>query len=488
MADSPKDDSFKSVVPTREKWFDAKWLVFIIFIVVLVVGGIIINNVIGNTTADITGTNTIDVDNGDINTNWHYYGKYDIKLTDSVTITESGTYTVSGTLSDGGIAVNVKNGFVKLVLDNVSITNKSGPAIINYQSQEFVIELVGHSYVADSAYYDNSYDEDIKGAIYSKDDLSFTGNGTLTVKGNYQDGIVGKDDLAFRDGSFNVTAVDDGIRGKDSVHIVDGTFSIDVDKDAIKSTNETDTGKGFVYIEGGDITIDCGDDGIHAEKNLTISGGKIDIVRSYEGLEAPVISINDGDISIVSSDDGLNAASGTGSYDTVREFNRDAGDGSCVISINGGSLYVNAGGDGIDSNGYVYINGGKVVVDGPTNNGNGALDSGLGYIMKGGEAIAVGSSGMAETFGNKSTVNNISLYLSTTQKAGTKIEIKTSNGETILTHTSAKSFSHIAAASSKFENGETYILYINGEKNTEFTIDSATTYVGNGKSNMGPRR
>jgi hypothetical protein len=119
----------------------------------------------------------------------------------------------------------------------------------------------------------------------------------------------------------------------------------------------------------------------------------------------------------------------------------------------------------------VYINGGNVVVDGPTNNGNGALDSGLGFIMNGGTAIAVGSSGMAETFGSSSTVYNVSIYLSTTMSAESKIEFKDSAGETILEHTSAKQFTNIAAASPEFKKGETYSLYINGVEKETFTIN-----------------
>ena len=146
-----------------------------------------------------------------------------------------------------------------------------------------------------------------------------------------------------------------------------------------------------------------------------------------------------------------------------------------ITSIGFGDIYVNAGGDGIDSNGYVYINGGKTIVDGPTNNGNGALDSGISFTVTGGEALAVGSSGMAETFGAKSTVNNISIYLSSVASAGSKIEFKDKSGNVILEHTSAKEFTNIAAASPKFVLGETYILYINDEVVENITINNVTT-------------
>ena len=160
-----------------------------------------------------------------------------------------------------------------------------------------------------------------------------------------------------------------------------------------------------------------------------------------------------------------------------------AGDANCELTFNGGNIYVNASGDGVDSNGYIYFNDGKVVIDGPTNNGNGALDSGLGIIMNGGEVIAVGSNGMAETLGNTSGIYNISVYFANQQAAGTKIEIRNSNDETIIEHTSAKTFAHAAIGSAYFELGETYAIYLNGEKYQDFTINNIVTTVGNSNPN-----
>ena len=301
----------------------------------------------------------------------------------------------------------------------------------------------------------------MKGAIYSKADLTFTGDGSLTLKANYQDGIVSKDDLKFSGGSYNITARDDGIRGKDSVYIADGVFVISASGDGIKSTNNTDSGKGFVLI----------------------AGGEIDIEKSYEGIEAKKIIIDGGKISIFSNDDGINATAAsttTNSRDPMMNTNEN-----CSLIINGGSVYVNAAGDGLDSNGYIYINGGKVAVDGPTNSGNGALDAGLGIVMNGGTAVVVGASGMAESLGTNSSIYNISVFFNSTLAKGTKIEIKNSAGETILEHTAAKTFAHLAAGTAGFEPGETYTIYINGEEYTTFTISDITTTVGNGGYNMG---
>ena len=456
---------------------DKKWLFAGLIMIIVLAAAVIINMGHNNMS---TGTSLLDIDNGDLKINWDRYSTIDIELSESLTLANSGVYHLTGAINDGSILINAgSDGEVKLILDNVSIKNSSGPAINCIAGEDLVVELIGENYLTDASKYSADLDEDVKSAIYSKADLTFEGDGELSVTANYQDGIVGKDDLKFNSGTYHITAADDGIRGKDSVYIVGGTFDIVSRGDGIKSINETDAGKGFVLIENGNIAIAAGDDGIHAAHLLTIQNGNIDIAKSYEGLEAPKIIINNGEISVMASDDGINAG---GSSDNTSN-NPMAGDASCELIFNGGNVYVNASGDGVDSNGYIYFNDGKVVIDGPTNNGNGALDSGIGIIMNGGEVIAVGSSGMAETLGSTSSIYNISIYFTAQQTAGTKIEIRNSNDETILEHTSAKAFSHLSAGSAYFKLGETYTVYLNNEKYQAFTINDITTVVGNSSSN-----
>ncbi len=502
-----------------------------------IVGGIavaalaaaVVINMNQNSSGDIAVVeNTITTDNGDQKINWERYNTYDVALTnESYTITGSGTYHITGSSSQP-IIINAGDGVVRLILDNVTINNSNGPAISCYNADDLVIELVGESTLQDGATYSGDYDEDVTGAIYSKADLTFSGTGTLNLTSNYQDGIVAKDDLKFIAGTYNITATDDGVRGKDSVYIMDGSFTIKSGADAIKSTNETTSGKGFVLIEkgtftlnsgakgvkainsiliyagnftinstddsihsnnyigieGGNFTLTSGDDGIHADKELIVDNGEIAITKSYEGVEAQAITINNGTISVTASDDGFNAGGGADASATNRpgagafDANTD-----CTLTINGGKVYVNSAGDGLDSNGYLIINGGEVAVDGPTNNGNGALDAGVSITQNGGSVIAVGASGMAETLGNNSAVNNVSIYLSSNYAAGTKIDIKDSSGNSIISHTSAKSFNHIAVGDPAFKTGNTYTIYLNGTEYTSFTISSTVTTVGNNNAN-----
>ena len=517
---------------SRNFELDWKWVGTTIVLLGLLIGIAVAINVNhghnGDNAANIAGT--INIDNGDSKINWDRYPSYNVELSSTYTITSSGTYYLTGTLEDGAVIIKADaEAVVKIVLNNVTIKNSSGPAIACYSGDDVVIKLVGENHLEDGSKYDSDWDEDVNGVIYSKSDLSFTGDGTLEIKANYADGIVSKDDLTFRSGVYDITSTDDGIRGKDSVHIVDGNFVISATGDAIKSTNETDTTKGFILIEDGsfDITatgkgvkainsiliyggkfdiestddaihsndyigitdgaikIASGDDGIHADARLIIDGGTIAVSKSYEGLEAQKISINDGEISIISNDDGINAGGGADSSSQNRAgANPFDADENCELIINGGTIYVNAAGDGVDSNGWLYFNGGTVTVDGPTNSGNGALDSGAGIVINGGTVIAVGASGMAETLGSSSSIYNISVYFTSTLAKGTKIEIKNSDNETILSHTAAKTFNHLAAGTSDFKNGETYTIYINGEKYESFTISSITTTVGNGNGNF----
>lgn len=517
---------------TTKKKFDFRVLILFGLVLIVVIVAVILNlNSENHSATKVEGT--ISTDNGDLKINWNRYETFDIELKENLTITKSGIYHLTGTLENGYIAVRLdSDGVVKLILDNVTVANPNGPAIACYSGDDLVIELIGENQLSDGVSYSADFDEDVTGAIYSKADLTFQGEGSLNLAANYQDGIVGKDDVKFNSGTYLITSKDDGIRGKDSVYIVDGSFTINSVADAIKSTNETDAGKGFVLIENGtfdisasakgikainsiliyngdftinsyddaihsnnyvgivdgSIAIKSGDDGIHADKELIIDGGNIKINQSYEGLEAQAITINGGDISVIASDDGMNAGGGADSSANNRQgagaFDADT---NCVLAINGGKVYVNASGDGIDSNGYLYFNGGIVTVDGPTNNGNGALDAGAGIVMNGGTVVAVGASGMAETLGNNSTTYNVSIYFSSVQAAKTAIEIKDSSEKTVISHTSAKTFNHISAGTSSFVPGETYTVYINGTKYQSFTISSIVTTVGNTNLNQNNR-
>ena len=457
-------------------------------VVAAVVGGVAAVGLIGlavglNLGATRTGSDAvieaIITDNGDLKIDWSRFEYFEKVLGgEGLTIGTSGVYHLTGEISDGMVMVNAIDGKVKLILDNVTIKNSAGPAIFCKNADDLVIEVVGDNYLEDGASYAANVDEDATGVIYSKDDLTLTGEGSLTVVAQHKDGIVGKDDLKISSGAYTVTAIDDGVRGTDSVYIAGGTVTITAKGDGIKSTNNATPGKGFVLIEGGEVSISAGESGISAYNSVAVTGGKLNIAKSYEGIEAQSVAVSGGEVAIVASDDGINAGGGTVT-DANGQTTTPKTNPNCVIAVSGGSVYINAAGDGVDSNGYLYFDGGKIVIDGPTSNENGALDAGLAIEMRGGEVIAMGASGEAMSLGSASRVFNVNLYFTSTLPAGTTIEIRDAAGEIVMQHTSAKSFDHLAAGSAGLKFGETYSVWVNGAKTAEFTVtDTVTTLNG----------
>ena len=289
----------------------------------------------------------VDTDDGDLQIDWSLYQIQDCNLSESLTITKEGIYNLTGEINDGLVKIDVDEN-VKLVLNNVSITNSSGPAILVVNAKNVVIELEDGSknYLEDSESYEG-YEEDEIGTIFSHDDLVLQGTGSLEVVANCEDAIVSKDDLKIGSGIYDIKAQDDGIRGKDSVYILGGNFNISVKGDGIKSTNDTDSNKGFIKIENGNFKIDANGDGIQAETNLLIQDGSFDIKTG-------------GGSSNVSTSDTW------GNWGT-KNLNGDAASAKGVkagknILIQSGEFKLDTSDDAIHSNGYVGIKDGNFLV------------------------------------------------------------------------------------------------------------------------------
>lgn len=255
-----------------------------------------------------------------------------------------------------------------------------------------------------------------------------------------------------------------GIKATSNLSIHCGTFVIDSADDALHSN-------GDLAIAGGAYTIATGDDGVHADNAVTISGGMITITQSYEGIEGLTIDITDGEIALVSSDDGLNAAGGNDSSG----FGRFGGDmfGStegAYIHIAGGVIQIDASGDGIDSNGDLTVSGGEVYVCGPTNSGNGALDYSGEAVITGGAVIAVGASGMAQSFGSNSTQGVIMVNAGNGSTGGL-ITLSDSQGTVLLSWEASKSYSSVVISCPGIVQGETYTLTAGGTS-TQIVMDT----------------
>lgn len=384
-----------------------KRLIIVCVLIILIVG-IVITLILNNkdksdnnskTTKSTSSANTVKVDNSDYNYDFSNYEEISVnldELSSDYKITKAALYHFTGK-TNYSIEIDCDD-YIKIILDNVSINStKSSINVVN--SKGVYIELVGNNDLSDST--NNTDDTDA--VIYSSDDLIIEGSGTLNITANYKDGIASKDDLIIKSGTYTISATDDGIRGKDLVLIMDGNFDITSSGDAVKSTNDTESDKGNIKISGGEfvikttngdgisssntieitdgkfnittvlnsnntdasmkgikadnnITIDGGtyiigtvDDGIHADGKLEINDGLLNI-SSAEGLEATYVKINGGDITINAYDDGINATNKSASYDVILEING----GSINIVMEAGDT------DALDSNGNLYINGGKL--------------------------------------------------------------------------------------------------------------------------------
>lgn len=404
-------------------------------------------------------------------------------------ITQAGTYVLRGDF-EGQIQIEAgKEDLVRLVLEGFTGYCEDTSPIYAIQCGKLVLTLAegSENQLSDgSAYVFSSEEEDEPDAvIFSKDDLTINGTGSLTVNGNYSNGIRSKDDLKIISGTIQVTAVKDGIKGKDSLTVKDGQLQITSGQDGLKSNNDSDPEKGYLIIDGGQIQINAGDDAIHSETWLTIHDGEITIEESYEGIEGMKVDINGGTISVISSDDGINAAAAASS-ETEETDSREAerqkmeANPDVYVQIAGGQITINAGADGIDSNGNLYVTGGTTYINGPENRGEGALDYNGSAYISGGFFAAVGSSGMMQTFSADSEQQMLMVYYEEAQAAGTAISLTDEEGNELFSWTPEKTYECLLLSMPELTDGMTCTL-TTGENSQEAAIDGAITQLGEGR-------
>ncbi|WP_423891315.1 carbohydrate-binding domain-containing protein [Corynebacterium argentoratense] len=414
---------------------------------------------------------------------------------DGGTITNAGTYRISG--EQGDVIVDAGDADVVLILDNATIAGQ-----INVVSADKVqVHAVGSSTVTapDSA------------AIYSHADLVLSGDGTVTVhsEGEGADGIASSDDLALYSGTWKVTAADDAFRGKDSASVLGGHLDATAGDDGVRSDVA-------VHLSGGTVNVNAGGDGVHSDVALLIDGGDVTVASSTEGLEAGLLSISDGTVNLTSSDDGINGFGATSVDATTEQEQQEQSEQAAgpqppegmpeppqgmpepprgmpeppqgmqqpqedmqppqqggasggqpgagmeqstgeQIVISGGTVKVNAAGDGIDSNGDLRINGGTVLVFGPSDGANGTFDYAGSFSIDGGTVIGLGSAGMpADPTGG--TQSFISAHLDSSVTGGA-VTIEDSSGTVIATiEAGDKPFALVQYSSDKISAGQSYTV------------------------------
>lgn len=347
--------------------------------------------------------------------------------------------------------------------------------------------------------------------------------------------------ITIENGEYTIDSEDDGIHSNNSITVNAGTVNIASKDDGVHADTE-------LTINNGDIKVSESDEGLEA-KYITINDGNIDITTSDDGINAssgssttldsgnapgagnrPELPTNEngeadtntGNIPEMPANENGEADTNAGNIPEMPanengEVDTNAGnrpempanensenilgnngrmmpgggqggfdesDGSELV-INGGIVHVNAGGDGIDSNGTITINGGEIYVDGPTSGGDGALDYADTCEINGGILVAAGSIGMAIAPTSGSTQYSVNAAFSKTYNGETKVTVKDSSGNEVLTYTPAKNFQSFVFSTDKLKSGETYTIYAGDTQEGTFTVSDITTTVGNVSSGMG---
>lgn len=424
-----------------------------------------------------------------------------VKLTtDILMIHEEGTYVLSGQF-EGQIDVIVyKEEKVHLIFNGFSVTCEKKSPVLCERADKLVITLADgtQNTVTDTG---SGFIEGITpaegrfaGAIHSKVALTVNGNGSLTVKTTYRHGIVSNSNLRIVSGNITVDAVEEGLKGKETLSVRGGTVSVDSVGDGLKVSDDTEEGTGFLAIEGGNITVrtdadgldvidyirivggtlnveskdhafttegsvsiggnaqivldaysgseDSDAKGIKAEREVTVEGGNLQILRSYEGIESKTSSVRfkGGNTSINAANDGVNA--------------------STLIAVENGSLFVSAVGDGLDG-GDIEISGGSTVIQGSVYNDCAPMDtpSEKEIRVTGGFLLAYGSVGVVQYPSEHSAQAVIGTEV--TLEQGMSYTLRDTEGKAVCSFQAFCNAQTLCFSSDALIKGNAYTLYAN---------------------------
>lgn len=279
-----------------------------------------------------------------------------------VIINRAGTYELSGTLANGRIVVNAKGEDVVLILNGVNITCSNSSPLYVYKASTVTLIANGktENVFTDGNDYDFSLDfcdsveSEPNAAIFSKADLILRGTGTITAKGSYSSGIIGKDNLKIVNTTVNVDAANNGINGKDSLTIQNSTVTVNAVNDGLRSTQDKDPTLGYGLFTDSNITVIAGGDGIQIETGLTVENCSMS-VKTGGGSFAE----GDGSQKGIKCNQGyVNFKSGAAYFDCADDAFNVAGN----LSVSGGVINILTGDDALHSDGAINVSGGTTVV------------------------------------------------------------------------------------------------------------------------------
>ena len=361
---------------------------------------------------------------------------------DDVTITDGGVYVLTGTLTDGRVLVNAPGADVTLVLQNTDITCTDSSALYIYKAANVLVYLPDGtaSTLTDGSSYDDSdsfsstADEEPNACLYAKSDLIIAGGGTLTVTGDANNGITGKDTLKIEGAAVNVTAANHGVNGKDCLVLKQANVTVTSGGDALRATNGSDSALGCILIGASMLTLTAGEDGIQAETTLTLfdttgtitSGGgssaSLADDTSAKGIKAGTdITVRSGSYTLDCADDGVHANGNV--TVTGGTFAITTGDDGVhadeTVTITDGTLNIPKCYEGIEGQ-TIDISGGTIDIvssDDGLNAAGGADQSGFGgssdcCITISGGAIRINASGDGIDSNGDLTVSGGEIYVS----------------------------------------------------------------------------
>ena len=379
-----------------------------------------------------------------------------------------------------------------------------------------------------------------KTAISSDGYLEFN-LGKYTIISKYGDAIksspedsdtasLGK--ILINSGTFNIQSYNDAFTAKKNITIVKGTFDIKTENGADSTTFDSDkeSAKGFklsnndtgceIKIYSAEMNLDTADDAFHSKRDLTILKGiykiysgddgvhatfnlvlgekdaptedlDLEILKSYEAIEAMTITIYSGKIVATATDDGINASGDSddsprpgphqGFFRGSKGFNlraRPKGNASYYISIYDGEIYVFCDGDGIDSNGNIFIHGGDIKVFSQGNRDNEPVDHDGNFTLFNGDLLGVGSKGMEYIHAGIKKGNEMYAYYSGAITKGQTLKIKDENNNVIKEGEITKDINYIFFSSLKLNKNCNFYVYDSSGKETKLSITFGTPTSG----------
>lgn len=286
----------------------------------------------------------------------------------TVTITDEGTYLLSGTLDDGMVIVDAeKTDKIQLVLNNVSINSETSAAIYVLQADKvFLTTAEGTENTLSNGGTFTAIDENnIDAAVFSKEDLTMNGLGSLTIASPAGHGVVSKDSLRVTSGSYEINCSSHALNGKDEVCIANAAFTIAAGKDGIHAENDDDASCGYVYIQSGTFDITAEGDGISAGAYLLVEDGDFTVTAGGGSANAEKQSSDSWGQFMGGRHGGM--MGGTSSQTTTTETDEESTSmkgikATTALQINGGTFTIDSADDSVHSNDSITVNGGTFTI------------------------------------------------------------------------------------------------------------------------------